>query len=281
MGPRVGVDGYECDGCPERTEKKCEINRYEQRRSPPSTSPAAGFIPQKPAWQCCPGISIIVYPQHPGWAPVPSHSPQVAVMYSETGVWSFGCRSATIRTSRSYQFDRSPRESYFDDALYVRFQPENSTPRSVDPRRTGAVRTRAMHPSIDVYELSVCNCREGKRQTGFQSPATWLVVAGILIGEAARKSGLADLVERAALYLLPTTAVEDAVVVYRYLLVTLSLGSLLLAVLIPSALVRVLILAPILASLGDLFCERRAKSQLFSGRCRSRRTRRQGYSLAR
>ena len=101
--------------------------------------------------------------------------------------------------------------------------------------------------------------------TGFQSPATWLVVAGILIGEAARKSGLADLVERAALYLLPATAVEDAVVVYRYLLVTLSLGSLLLAVVIPSALVRVLILAPILASLGDLFSERRAKVGIFLG----------------
>lgn len=101
--------------------------------------------------------------------------------------------------------------------------------------------------------------------TGFQSPATWLVVAGILIGEAARKSGLADLVERTALRLLPTTAVADAVVVYRYLLVTLSLGSLLLAVLIPSSLVRVLILAPILTSLSDLFDQRRAKVGIFLG----------------
>ncbi|MFB9810614.1 SLC13 family permease [Haloarcula sebkhae] len=101
--------------------------------------------------------------------------------------------------------------------------------------------------------------------TGFQSPATWLVVAGILIGEAARKSGLADLVERTALYLLPAETAGDAVAVYRYLLVTLSLGSLLLAVLIPSSLVRVLILAPILTSLGDLFSERRVKVGIFLG----------------
>jgi len=101
--------------------------------------------------------------------------------------------------------------------------------------------------------------------TGFQSPATWLVVVGILIGEAARQSGLADLIERLALHRMPTDVATDAVAAYRYLLVFLSFGSLLLAVLVPSSLVRVLILAPILQSLGDLFEDRRAKVGIFLG----------------
>ncbi|WP_262177484.1 SLC13 family permease [Haloarcula laminariae] len=101
--------------------------------------------------------------------------------------------------------------------------------------------------------------------TGFQSPATWLVVVGILIGEAARQSGLADLIERIALHRMPAAVATDAVAAYRYLLVALSFGSLALAVLVPSSLVRVLILAPILQSLGDLFEERRAKVGIFLG----------------
>ncbi|KOX95505.1 sodium:sulfate symporter [Halorubrum tropicale] len=101
--------------------------------------------------------------------------------------------------------------------------------------------------------------------TGFQSPATWLVVVGILIGEAARQSGLADLIERVALHRMPGAVATDAVAAYRYLLVTLSFGSLVLAVLVPSSLVRVLILAPILQSLGGLFQERRAKIGIFLG----------------
>ncbi|WP_324760790.1 SLC13 family permease [Haloarcula montana] len=101
--------------------------------------------------------------------------------------------------------------------------------------------------------------------TGFQSPATWLVVVGILIGEAARQSGLADLVERLALSRMPAAVATDAVAAYRYLLVVLSFGSLALAVLIPSSLVRVLILAPILQSLGERFEERRAKIGIFLG----------------
>jgi anion transporter len=98
---------------------------------------------------------------------------------------------------------------------------------------------------------------------GFRSPATWLVVVGLLIGEAARASGLAELVERIALNLLPGRITTDAVAVYRYLLVVLSVASLALAVLVPSALVRVLILAPVLRSLGDLFTEREATIGLF------------------
>jgi len=105
----------------------------------------------------------------------------------------------------------------------------------------------------------------GLALTGFQSPATWLVVVGILIGEGARQSGLADLVERLALHRMPVSVATDAVAAYRYLLVVLSFGSLALAVLIPSSLVRVLILAPILQSLGELFDERRAAVGIFLG----------------
>ncbi|WP_311172703.1 SLC13 family permease [Halobellus ordinarius] len=100
---------------------------------------------------------------------------------------------------------------------------------------------------------------------GFRSPATWLVVVGLLIGEAARASGLAELVERLALNLMPERITTDAVAVYRYLLVVLSVGSFALAVLVPSSLVRVLILAPILGSIGELFTEREARIGIFLG----------------
>lgn len=101
--------------------------------------------------------------------------------------------------------------------------------------------------------------------TGFRSPATWLVVVGILIGEAARQSGLAGLVERVALQRMPKSVTTDAVAAYRYLLVVFCFASLSLAVLIPSSLVRVLILGPILVSIGELFDERRAKIGIFLG----------------
>jgi anion transporter len=101
--------------------------------------------------------------------------------------------------------------------------------------------------------------------TGFRSPATWLVVFGILIGEAAHDSGLAGLVERAALRWMPERVAGDAVAAYRYLVVVLCLASLAFAVLVPSSLVRVLILGPILVSIGDLFAERRAKVGIFLG----------------
>ncbi|WP_042663773.1 SLC13 family permease [Haloferax sp. ATB1] len=105
----------------------------------------------------------------------------------------------------------------------------------------------------------------GLALTGFRSPATWLVAVGILVGEASRQSGLARLVETLARTRMPTAASTDAVAAFRYLLVAFCLASLALAVLIPSALVRVLILGPILLSLGDLFTERRAKIGLFLG----------------
>ena len=72
--------------------------------------------------------------------------------------------------------------------------------------------------------------------TGFRSPATWLVVVGLLIGAAAGKSGLARLVKRLTLDRMSEQAVGDAVAAYRYPLVTLAVGSVALAVLIPSSL---------------------------------------------
>lgn len=101
--------------------------------------------------------------------------------------------------------------------------------------------------------------------TGFRSPATWLVVVGLLIGEAAGRSGLAGLAERLTLARMPERVATDAQSAYRYLLVVLSAGSLALAVLVPSSLVRVLILAPILRSVGDLFDDRAAQIGLFLG----------------
>lgn len=100
---------------------------------------------------------------------------------------------------------------------------------------------------------------------GFRSPATWLVAFGIVMGEATRASGVADLVERRVLGWVPGRLADDPVGTYRFLLVVLSFAALGFAVLIPSALVRVLVLGPILLSIGDVFDERRPKIGLFLG----------------
>ncbi|MFB6352910.1 MAG: SLC13 family permease [Halobacteriales archaeon] len=100
---------------------------------------------------------------------------------------------------------------------------------------------------------------------GFRAPATWLVVFGIVIGEATRASGVAELVERRAMARVPDRIAGDPVGTYRYLLVVLSFAGLAFAVLIPSSLVRVLILGPILISVGEVFEERRPKIGLFLG----------------
>ena len=100
---------------------------------------------------------------------------------------------------------------------------------------------------------------------GFRSPATWLVVLGILLGEATRRSGLAALVERRALSAVPRSAAGDAVATHRYLLAALSAVALAFAVLVPSSLVGVLVLGPILVSVGERFEERRARIGLFLG----------------
>jgi len=101
--------------------------------------------------------------------------------------------------------------------------------------------------------------------TGFGSAATWLIVLGILLGEATRQSGLAAAVERAALSVIPGDATSDARTAYRDLLLVLSTAALAFVVLVPSSLVRVLILGPILVSVGERFTERRVRVGLFLG----------------
>ncbi|MCD2203399.1 SLC13 family permease [Halobacterium sp. KA-6] len=101
--------------------------------------------------------------------------------------------------------------------------------------------------------------------TGFESAATWLVVLGILLGEATRQSGLAAAVERAALRVIPGDATTNATTTYRNLLVVLCAAALGFVVLVPSSLVRVLILGPILISVGKRFTKRRTRVGLFLG----------------
>lgn len=99
---------------------------------------------------------------------------------------------------------------------------------------------------------------------GFQSPAVWLIGFGLLMSEATRRSGLASwlgkwVVDRG----VPSGARNDPVATYGYLLVALCLGALALAVLVPSTLVRVLILAPILKETGEMFESRKARVGVF------------------
>jgi anion transporter len=98
--------------------------------------------------------------------------------------------------------------------------------------------------------------------TGFSSPATWLIAFGLVIGEATRRSGLAAALQAAALARV-AGGEADARATYRRLLVLLSLGGLGFALLLPSALVRVLILAPILVEVGKAFEERGARLGIF------------------
>ncbi|RQG94252.1 SLC13 family permease [Natrarchaeobius chitinivorans] len=101
---------------------------------------------------------------------------------------------------------------------------------------------------------------------GFHSPATWLIGFGLLMGEATRRSGLAA---QAGHWItarsVPGHVRSDPVRTYRRLLLALGLGAYALALFIPSALVRVLLLAPVLKEAGTLFDSRRARIGLFLG----------------
>lgn len=101
--------------------------------------------------------------------------------------------------------------------------------------------------------------------SGFTSPAVWLIVFGIFIGEAVRASGLAERVDMWLLFRMPERLRDDGTQAYRFLLTVLCFSALGLAVVVPSALVRILILAPILRSIGELFSSRRARIGLFLG----------------
>jgi len=101
---------------------------------------------------------------------------------------------------------------------------------------------------------------------GFTYPATWLVVFGIVMGEAIRQSGLSGRLER-ALYdrVLPAGEVTDPERVYRNLLGILCLSGAVLALVVPSAMVRVLVLAPIVTDVGARFSRDRARVGIFTG----------------
>ncbi len=101
---------------------------------------------------------------------------------------------------------------------------------------------------------------------GFQKPATWLIGFGLLMGEATRQSGLATRIGRwIATRSLGNPTDAGSIRSYRRLLLALSIGAHTLAFLVPSALVRILAIAPILRELGSLFDAREARVGLYLG----------------
>jgi len=96
--------------------------------------------------------------------------------------------------------------------------------------------------------------------TGFASPATWLIVLGLILGEGVRRTGLAVAVESALVkHALPADTSLEARHVHRRLLSVLCLSGAVFAVVVPSALVRVLLLAPIVQGISTNFDSRRAR----------------------
>ncbi|WP_222913205.1 SLC13 family permease [Natrinema sp. SYSU A 869] len=101
---------------------------------------------------------------------------------------------------------------------------------------------------------------------GFQKPATWLIGFGLLMGEATRQSGLANGVGRwIATRTIGDSSDTNPIQTYRRLLLALSIGAHALAFLVPSALVRILAIAPILRELGLLFDSRDARVGIYLG----------------
>lgn len=119
---------------------------------------------------------------------------------------------------------------------------------------------------------------------GFSEPALWLIVFGLIIGESVRQSGVAKSFERRALRWVAAdidanrdhTRADggdgaagqervDAVRVYRRLLFALCLVGLAFTLVLPSALVRVLVFAPILVEIGKIFDSREARLGLLFG----------------
>jgi len=101
---------------------------------------------------------------------------------------------------------------------------------------------------------------------GFRSPATWLIAFGLVMGEATRRSGLAEWAsERIVHRLTPASAAGAPVRTYRRLLFGLSAAGLLLVFVIPAGIVRVLVLAPVALEVGERFESRAAALGLFFG----------------
>jgi len=102
---------------------------------------------------------------------------------------------------------------------------------------------------------------------GFAEPVLWLIVFGLIIGEAIHRTRTAEVIERAILGWIAADAARETnpVRLYRRLLVVLSLGGLAFALMVPSSLVRVLIMAPILIDIGRVFESPAARLGLLFG----------------
>ncbi|MFC7216084.1 SLC13 family permease [Saliphagus sp. GCM10025334] len=103
---------------------------------------------------------------------------------------------------------------------------------------------------------------------GFQSPATWLIVFGLIIGEATNQSGLGEWFKEWLLGRVSSGTAHDSVDsvdIYRQLLIILCFAGLMFTLLLPSALVRVLMFAPLLSDIKDVFDSRRAQIGIFLG----------------
>ena len=102
--------------------------------------------------------------------------------------------------------------------------------------------------------------------SGFSSPATWLIAFGLVMGEATRRSGLAEWAGRWVIHrvTLESPAAKPART-YRRLLVGLSAAGLFLVLVIPVGIVRVLVLAPVVLEVGERFDSPRVRLGLFFG----------------
>lgn len=93
----------------------------------------------------------------------------------------------------------------------------------------------------------------GVALTGFQSPATWLVAFGLVIGQTTRETGLATSVGGWLLERGVPSSVSRRRRLYLYTLTVLCVAGLALTIFVPSSLVRVLVLGPIAREAADSF----------------------------
>ena len=103
---------------------------------------------------------------------------------------------------------------------------------------------------------------------GFAEPVLWLIVFGLIMGEAIHRAGVAKVLEEFLLsWIAPDVAAEHMrpVRLYRRLLNVHCLGGLVFAIMVPSSLVRVLVMAPILIGIGSIFESRSARLGLIFG----------------
>ncbi|MDT3437170.1 SLC13 family permease [Haloarcula sp. 1CSR25-25] len=111
--------------------------------------------------------------------------------------------------------------------------------------------------------------------SGFAKPVLWLIVFGLVVGEGINRGDLATVIERRIGQWVATDtpggmrdgveAGVDTVRVFRRLLIVLCLGGLVFALMVPSSLVRVLVMAPILIKTGQIFESKTARLGILFG----------------